>query len=812
MRLVFALAMLLFIVGLSVIGLQYFTSPESRAQAAYDDGLARLEAGELDRAELQFREAARLDESFVEPRYQRALLYRSQNRFEPAAAQLIDILDIDPDNGAARLDYAELLFIGGLQDEARAELQKAAALLGETPRVIALDAGLLLAEGETAAAGGRALEAIAGDPALPAPYATLGAIALERQNLSEALGVLARARAAGAEDLPLAVMRLSLLQSFGDTAAIERELAVLSERYPEHPRFALGLADWYLDRVPPDPEAAAAILRGLAQDNADDSVVMAEIVQRLVDMEGLVSARESLAALAAEAEDETRFAREIAALDFASGNKDVAIARLEAAVAAGNNADARNAARLLMGRMLDPLIDAERRKAIAEEVLADDPENMTAYLLRADSYLAEGATELAILDLRAALNSAPDSIEVISKLAVAHYMDGARALAADRLSKAVRLSGYAPDPAIVFARFLLSQGNRQEAVEVLDRALDAHGDRADLLLLRIRVALELGDTARAEALEPNLAAFPDLDAARRDLRIALLAQTGQSADAITLLETDWKAKGSSRALTALGAGYLRTEQPEAALALADAALAERPDWLAALRLSVDAHLAMEDSDEAEQVLAQLVAIDPETPAHAAALARIKLSRGKTDEAEAALETALQSHPGDTDLLLLSGAAAEMRGDPEAAIGAYDRAHEAAPGDLRAANALASMLVDYREDPDSHAQALEAARLLKSAAYPAYRGTYGWALLATGDADGAFPYLRDAATQHPEDPAAQLRFAVLRAATAPPGTANGALEEALDLADGTVFADGPLAERARHALRETDTETPPAPLQ
>ncbi|MFV0244042.1 MAG: tetratricopeptide repeat protein [Qingshengfaniella sp.] len=802
MRLFFISILFIIVAGAAVIGWNAMEPADRRARDLYEDGLQRQAAGDLDKAALQFRDAARLDARFIEPRFAQALLLRQRSEFEAAAAKLIELLEIAPNYAPAHLEYAELLYIGGLQDRARIELDKAMTELHDTPRVLALGSALALSDGNVQDAATQARQAINAAPDLPGPYATLSAIALQDGRTRDALKILEDAHQAGAEDLSLAILRLALLRDLGNEHDIGVELERLTHRFSNQPRFAFALVDWYLQQDPPDTVQATATLRQLIMPNANNARLMADIVDSLIAVTGASGAKETLQDLAKTAETPHLFAREIAALEFAIGDETQAIERLSAAITAAPDTPSKTAARLLLARLLDPLDDAIARKEITNQILSEDPGNLPASMLRADTYLAEGETRLAIIDLRSALSTDPESLEIITRLATAHYLEGSTALALDRLSKASSLSGDAPDQALALAHLLTSLHNPTAAADALDRALRKTDDDPRLIALRARIALEAGDLPIADRMAQYLAKLPEQTDRAAEIRAAVLAQRGQTDAALSLLEQSWQAEPSPHNLRALGAGYLRLGRSDDALALAKTAGATNPDWPEPWLLAADAQLDMNDLDAVDATLTTVIVQWPATPEHAAALVRLRLSRGQIDDATTTLGTALERAPDDPQLLTLAGAAAEMRGDPETAIGHYDAAHKQAPWDRTITQALTTMLLDYRDDRDSHTRALAVAGPFEKSATPSEVGTYGWALFRTGDATGARSYLQSAAEQLPTDPTAQLRYALfLNSIT--DTNAPEHLIRAAELAKGTPYANGPLGQRVEALLKERD---------
>ncbi|MEM9523559.1 MAG: tetratricopeptide repeat protein, partial [Pseudomonadota bacterium] len=163
------------------------------------------------------------------------------------------------------------------------------------------------------------------------------------------------------------------------------------------------------------------------------------------------------------------------------------------------------------------------------------------------------------------------------------------------------------------------------------------------------------------------------------------------------------------------------------------------------------------------------------------LIRTLNGQGRPEEAETALQAALEALPEALDLLWAQASFRERAGNYEGAIEIYEAMYERAPNSEVVANNLASLLSTYRDDDVSLERAWIVARRLRGIAFPPFQDTYGWLAYRRGDYDVALDHLEPAAAGLPDDPLVQFHLGMTYAALERTEDALEQLNQALEIA-------------------------------
>ena len=145
-------------------------------------------------------------------------------------------------------------------------------------------------------------------------------------------------------------------------------------------------------------------------------------------------------------------------------------------------------------------------------------------------------------------------------------------------------------------------------------------------------------------------------------------------------------------------------------------------------------------------------------------------------------------PDAPDLLWAKASYLERDGDIAGAIAIYEGLYARNSGSAIVANNLASLLVTYRDDPQSLDRAEVIGRRLKGTDVPAFQDTYGYIQFRRGNLTEALAYLEPSAAGLPNDPLAQFHLGEVYAALDRPSDALAQMRRALDLAGPLGDAD------------------------
>lgn len=808
-------------------------SKADRAETHYQRALAYLEAGDEERASVEFRNVFRLNPDHAEARLHFAALLRDEGATRDALAQYQKLADLRPDQAEAHAALAELALEIQDFDTATVHATRAFELAPADPRVRALKATVDFRRGnDRPAAVAMATGVLAEDPGNVLAHLVLVSDRLQARDTAGALARVEDGLAAVPGDEGLHLARLALLEETGDNAAVGDELATMNRLFPENAGARAGLVQWHLRSGAPD--AAEAVLRAAATDTTgpDGPGPALALAQFLLEVRGAEAARaEILARIAAIPENSSDgaaarapYVRALAGLDFAGGEPDAAIAALRALVAGMGASDARRDTELALAGMLAATGAQAESAALVETVLSEDRSHVGALKLRARAAIAADHPDAAIQDMRTALTAAPRDPEVMTIMAFAHERAGERGLMGERLALAVDLSNRAPQESLRYANFLMQENRPGPAEGVIVDALRRTPEDRELLNMLGRIHLARKDWARAGQVASILRAQGDPVAAAMatNLDAARLQGEGRPADAAAMLEALAGGAGGGEALADLVRARLTAGEPAEARRAIEAALADDPASLPARFLLAGLDAIEGRTTEAEALLAALVAEAPALPEPYLALFRLRAGEGRLAEADAALEagiaataegsatgSATEAGSANGDLLFLRAGLRESRGDLAGAIADYEALYARASDSPVLANNLASLLTARGSDPATLERAHAIARRLRGTEVPEFQDTYGWILFLRGNAGEARDYLAKAAGALPGN--AQVQFHLGEAERALGNRTAAAAAYAAALAAAEAGSPLPQAATARERVSEPAGPAPDVPV-
>ncbi len=136
-------------------------------------------------------------------------------------------------------------------------------------------------------------------------------------------------------------------------------------------------------------------------------------------------------------------------------------------------------------------------------------------------------------------------------------------------------------------------------------------------------------------------------------------------------------------------------------------------------------------------------------------------------------------------------------DYDAAISEYELLLDKQPGNLIAANNLASLLLDRRTDEASLKKAQSLAAILRKSQIPQFKDTLGWASYQLGDYRTAVSLSEEAVAALPDQAAVRYHLGMGYIATSQLAKAAEQLNKALEL-----IPNDELAKKIRTELKKT----------
>ena len=751
-------------------------SSEARAEKHFQTALAHIEAGDLDRAIVEFRNVFQLNGRHKAARQTYAKLQRDRGNLAESYSQYLRLIEQYPDDLEGRIALVEMALETGNRDEVERHGAAAAELAPTDTRVQAIGATrayqTALEARDTAAQSNarKSAEAlVAADASLIMARRIVIRDLLRTSDWRAALAQTEAGLAATPDARDLYTVRLGLLQQLGDTAGVEAQLIALVARYPGDANMSQALVRWYVDQG--NLDAAETQLRGQIDPAAETADAKITLIRFLTALRSAAAARAELDKMIAVGGGDLPLLRGIrAGLDFDGGNRDAAIADMEALVTGAEADQQTRNLKVALAQMLLQTGNPVGARARIEEVLLENPTDVEALKLKAGWLIEDDKTGDAIVALRTGLGASPRDSGLMTLMARAHERDGNRELMGEMLALAADAASYAPPEALRYASFLAADDRLLPAEDAVLAALRQRPQDPDLLATLGQIYLRLQDWSRVDRVTEALQAINTLEArnAADALTVQRLSGQNRSEDLLAFLDDMKQISGSATGIgidAAIVQAHVGRGNIPAALAHVDTALKAAPQdpdlrFLRAAVLVTDGNF-----EEGAQIYRALLAEDSKNERVWTALFELNLRKGDVQGANAVLDAAIAALPESTSLNLRKAGILEQDGDIDGAIALYETLYARDSSSSMLANNLASLLASNREDAASLARAELIARRLRGTDVPALQDTYGWIAYRLGNHDEALRYLEPAAAALSGDVTVQYHLAAAYAASA-----------------------------------------------
>jgi tetratricopeptide (TPR) repeat protein len=754
------------------------STPEEEIEQFIFEGQKLLETGQPLKARLQFRNALQLDERAAEAWFGLARVSETQSDWPNAFSALERVVELEPQNIEAQLMRGRLLLAGGRLDDV---LDVSAMLLATVPEnadALALRAAVFFQLDDIEGALRLAREALQHDSAQVDALAVLATERLNSDVPDEALVYLDRALAHDETNAALHLIRIEALTRQGDMGAVEQAHQRLIELFPEERAYRQRLAIFYLEQFRQDD--AERVFRGIVDANPEDVQAKRDLVRFINSTRGHDAAVSELERLIESEPGRVDWYLMLAQLYRAADEVMAAEQSLELAAERAEDAGGRHQAMAALAVHRLRSGDYASAEALVDAVLAEDPRNEQAVIIKASRQLDERQFDAAISLLRGALKDNPSAARVLLLLGRAHELQGAGELAEDIYARAFEAGDRGMGYALPYARFLIGKGRAQRAEPVLRDGLRSDPSNVEALGLLARVYISRGDWIGAQRVADRLQELEDREGLGEQVMAAIYAGQQNYDQSIEVLREAYSsAESKTRPMVSLVMTYVQAGRREDALLFVDSVLEANPDNQQARLLKAQLTADAGDLAEAEALLASVIEAEGLVGAYQS-LAGLQMRQGRMEEARSTLEEGLEQNPEQPVLRLMLAGALEQLGETEQAIEVYEALLLSQPDTDVAANNLANLLLDTRDDEASYRRALELASRFRTSDIPHFKDTLGWAYFRLGRTQEATSFIREAVESSPSTAVFRYHLGLAHIAADDHAAAREQLDAALAL--------------------------------
>ncbi len=730
------------------LGLSACSSPEEMKLDHYETGMELIAEGDYIKANLEFRNALQIDDSYVDAWYGLSLVEEENEAWLNLNSVLNKIIELDPANIDANVRLGKLMLMVD-QLERAVEISEGALLIdNQNPEVLALRAGVLLKLGDTEGALDSANRALEIEPGNISAIQILAAERYSVRDFEGALEFITQSNEDISQNRDLTLISIVIYEAMNDLDSAEGLYRSLIERNPDDEELRNALVNFHIKHS--DLAAAESEIRSIAELNPANYQNNINVVRFLNTYKSSAEAEAELNTLIQRGTDVVRYQLALSEFKLANGERDEAVDVLNTIVErTGSSEDG-----LIARGRLGELAMAEGRFDDAETIVAGileiDGANITALEIRGSMNLENDRYDNAIQDLRIVLNEKPDAQRAALLLARAYELSGSIELADDTLADALRYSENNVEVAITYANFLVKQSAVPRAEDILISVLNVNPNSLDLLRELARVRLMRQNWIGAQQVADAIRALDSDDIGAAEIEGMALSGQQNYEQSITLFRNAYQQSNGtgSNALAALIGSYMRANRAQDAKDFLAGLLEENENNYQALLLLGQVQMGQSETDDAIATFEKAVEVNP---ANAAGYMNLIGHYVRVDDLPKALELADQGLSVATNpigLNLIKANIYERDRNYEMAIGIYEDMMEMEQINDVVINNLASLLSEHREDDASMQRARELASRFRQSSVPHFKDTLGWIYYKTGDIQAATSILQDAVEQMP----------------------------------------------------------------
>ncbi len=695
-----------------------------------EKGQALYDAGNFDKARLEFRNVLQIDPKDVPARFMLAQTLEKLQDWRGAAGFYLAVIEADPKHREAIARMGQLYLLGNNPEEAKKLSDKLLAINPKDADGLVLSGGIKALNKDTEGAAKDAQLALATEPGNVNAAALMASLKLQQGQPEEAIRTLQTAAEKNPNSVVVQALLARVYAQLGRNDEAEKALRKIVEKEPKTLGHRLRLAQMLSQQKKTD--AAEAVLKlaveqisGKDKDATQARLSLIEFQANTRDIKTATAALEKMVAADPENDDLRSGLAKLyeTSKQPAAANKiyDDIIQRQK-----DPKSPVALAAKTRKAMVLAGMGDRTAAKALVDEVLKENPSATDALILRGSILVANGDPNAAIVDYRSARKDAPQNTEISRLLSRAHSANKEPQLAVEVLQDAVKIHPNDLALRADLANLYAQQNNLSAAVTQLDEILKIEPGNRAALESKFKVFVAQKDWARAMAVADVLKAVLPKDSL--GFYYAGLVFQGQKKlpESIEQFESalviNPEAVGP---LSQLIKSQLALGKPVLAEKRLQEALEQNPKNFVAYNLAGELALSTQLYPEAQKYFEAAIKLNEKWAIPYRNLAAAQRGQEQGAAAVATLEQGIEKTQGSALLVAALATSYEAAGQFDKAIAQYEKMLKDQPESLLATNNLAMLLAEYKTDEASQKRALALTRVLLESDEAAYLDTIGW---------------------------------------------------------------------------------------
>ena len=717
-------------------------SPEQRKQEFLNSGNDYFAKEQYREAAIQYLNAIKEDQQFVEAHYQLAQSYLKLKIFGGAYQELLRTVDLKPEHAKAQIDLGNLLLASRQFKEAQ---ERAALALKVEPNNV--EAHILLANAHAllrnpAASFEEMQTAIQLDPERAQSYLNLGVLQLGANQAADAEANFKKAVALAPRSVDAKIALGTFYAAQKRWAEAEQMFRQAAQVEPKNPATYSSLARLYVAQ------------------------------KRMDEVEGLLTdAKKQLA-------DVPEGYRLLGDFYIATGNSAKALTEY-ASLHSEHPDDVQTQkiyAQLLLGAGR-----LEEAEAVVQKIQKKNPRDIDGRILRAQIMMNRRQFQDAVTLLETAVKTETNNPQLRFHLGRAFFASGNRVRAEAEWREALRLNPTFLAVQESLAGLMTDKGDWSQVETIAEAIIQANPNMPNGYLHRAAGRAGKGNRSGAEAdLREAIRMAPQsaLPRIRLGNVKAIGGKFGEAEKEFErALELD---PSSTSALQGLVAVYQQQKLPAArAVARVNAQIAKAPNVSGHHAILGTAYELDRDPVNAEKAYTRAIELDVKNLQAILALGQLQDRTGALDKAAATYQRGIQTDPNQPLTYVLLGSLEEKRGNWQSAQQLYERALRVEVDFPLAANNLAYLMLERGGNVDT---ALSYAQVARRALpnLPNTADTLAWAYYHKGVYSSAIDLLKEAVQMVPENATYHYHLGMAYLKNHDPAKAKQHLSRSLEL--------------------------------
>lgn len=693
-----------------------------KAKANYvEKGLAYMKKGQYSSAVIEYKNALKIDPTYVEAYIKLAQADEALGDGNSAYAALEKAVEIDPNRLDSRFERAKFFLAVQHFREAEDDATFVIKLDSNNGEAYRIRGSALAAEKKYEQAMQDFSKAVELEPTKASPYLDVALANIALQRLPEA-----------EENFKKAIqVDPAAVQSYIDLANFYRA----QNKVPEAEQVLQQGVKWNPNAIPVYL-TWAAILSGTGKQPDADSV---------------------LGELRTHMPQSVDAARSIGDFYFERKMTDQALAEYKRGLDLASKAPLQQRV-VLQERIEDLYLSTEQTEqaaAVDQDLMKEVPKDITGRIGHGRVLMAQGKSQEAVSELQSVVSDAADSPQAHYYLGMAYWQHNEPGQAGTEFQSTLRISKDLPLALRSLAQLNVAQGNFAVAQIYAQELVDKYQKDPSYHLLLGDILLRQGQAKKAES---ELAAAMALAPTNPSIHVALgqlYAAEKKSPEAEKEFETAMaQAPRSSTVVSQYASFLVANHQQPKALSTAQQFVTANPNDPGGHLLVGSIQLAAKDYAAARSETERAIQLDPKLFAAYLELGQIFRDQGDANDAAAAYEKGLALQPRSAPVAATIGNIYLAEGNLDKASEKFQQALAIDSTMAIAANNLAWVYAEQGKNLDVALGLAQKAKSLNPDE-PSFSDTLAWVMYKKGDYSGAVPLLQDCVKKDPSS--AQYRY-------------------------------------------------------